>query len=157
MIDVECPGCGEVTRLDELDRSYDEFCANCDAPLFFGGRSGPPEEAVADTGALDVARRPGFDGRKVRLGERCPACQEPNKAEATYCRRCGADMRPAPPAAAPPPTVDVPQTTPPPTTSTPLGAQPRSNEWLTAIVLQVVLLCLLVIIASTVLVVRTFS
>lgn len=156
MIEIECPGCGREVWLEELDQSSDEFCEHCDAPLFFARPSRVAGEA-GQTGEVGLGRRPGFDGRRVALAQRCHSCGEPNKADATYCRRCGNEMHTAPPPLSrPEPLAEEPPrplSPPPPPPSDPIP----SRDSLLWIALQVTLLTLLVIVAVGVLLARSVS
>ncbi|MGH9226698.1 MAG: hypothetical protein ACRD2W_23575 [Acidimicrobiales bacterium] len=95
MPQLACPGCGAVVDLPHLNRSSEEFCPSCDFPLFWAGGSGRADEEGSL--ALAVRRQPGTGGRQLVATETCMVCQELNRPTAVYCRRCGAEMHPAPP------------------------------------------------------------
>jgi hypothetical protein len=120
MPDIECPGCGTVTRLDTIGRTADEFCPKCDYPLFWA-----PAALAApaiEGGPLDTSLRrlPGTAGRTMVATIVCPTCAEPNPVRNELCHRCRGILRPEPepePAPAPPPPppqLYVPPPPPPP-------------------------------------------
>lgn len=100
MIRLECPRCGRSNQLDRLERGAEEFCTNCDFPLYWA----VPDDVAADSafrgaGVLDpsLRRLPGTAGRLDVIGEACPRCSELNRPDARFCNRCGLDFRPPPP------------------------------------------------------------
>lgn len=144
---VTCPGCGREVELDRFRRDAQEFCANCDFPLFFSDNVlvADSERDLWETpvaAIVQVRRRlPGAVGRDDLVGEACPVCAEPNLPDAVYCHRCGSSMRPAPqpepepePVAPPPPEVSEPAPTP-----APVERFPTLAVVLTAIFMIVVL------------------
>ncbi|HSL59071.1 MAG TPA: hypothetical protein VK866_14595 [Acidimicrobiales bacterium] len=96
-----------------LQRSSEEFCDQCDFPLFWADSAGaqldPSQVDVADT---TLRRLPGAEGRFAEATEVCPTCGELNFLGVTHCVRCGGPMElpyepppapPEPPAPPPPP------------------------------------------------------
>lgn len=104
---VTCPECGTVAMVALTRRESDDFCAQCDYPLFW-----TPSKVVLDSGTLagdSLRRLPGTSGRVMVGSVPCPHCAEGNLLTAALCARCGGDMNP-PPA----PVVIAPAPPPPP-------------------------------------------
>ena len=99
-----CPECGTVAMVALTRRESDDFCRQCDYPLFW-----TPSKVQLDSGntAGDSLRRlPGTSGRVLVASVPCPHCAEGNLLTAELCARCGGLMdppAPAPVVAAPPP------------------------------------------------------
>lgn len=129
---------------------------HCDAPLFFAEPAGGEPAAAVEEPEAPVGRRPGFDGRRGVLGERCHVCREPNKADATYCRRCGAELHPWRPPPLPPTDATSEDLPRPVASDIPLGPT-ATRDSLAWVLVQVALLFLLVIAAVGVLLSRTLS
>jgi hypothetical protein len=106
---VDCPRCGRVNEVERLERGADEFCFNCDYPLFWAtlDRAGS-KQAFAGAGMPDASLRrlPGVGGDADEEGEACRRCGELNRLEAKFCDRCGLEFDPAP---APPPSPPKPE------------------------------------------------
>ena len=104
---IVCPDCGQHARFDTVQRAADEFCTNCDYPLFWVQPARP--ELVSSNGELVSRRRLPGTGGKLTIGHQlCPSCGELNPLTAWFCSRCGADLDPKPvPAPAPPPVIVV--------------------------------------------------
>lgn len=112
MPDIVCPECGQVAHLVAIRRSAEEFCTQCDFPLFWAP-SAVPTTTPGSSNAASLRRLPGAGGRQ-RLGSKiCPECGELNPMVESYCIRCTADLDPKPvaPPPAPAPVVAAP---PPP-------------------------------------------
>lgn len=111
---ITCPQCGEMATIETAQRRSEDFCRNCDYPLFWARNSviAPNGE---ETGA-SLRRLPGTVGRAATAALDCPHCGEPNSPIALVCIRCGGDMHPvATPEPLPEPvTVFVPQPEPEP-------------------------------------------
>jgi hypothetical protein len=101
---VGCPSCGRVIEVGKTTRTAEGFCPTpgCDYPLFWATGALPEEDYTAPAEEV-VHRRPGTGGREMPSAERCPVCREPNRVNAVFCQRCGADMHPAPAPPEPPP------------------------------------------------------
>ena len=104
MPDIVCPECGHLSSFVAIRRSSDEFCPQCDYPLFWA----PTAVPMATPGSTNLAtlrRLPGAGGRQ-RVGSKvCPECGELSPLTETHCIRCGADLDPKPipvPSPAPP-------------------------------------------------------
>ena len=113
MITITCPDCGNAALFESMRRGADEFCPNCDFPLFWA-KTDMPTGSVGDL--VDATRRrlPGTGGRTT-IGTRvCPECAELNRLSATHCIRCGADLGPPPPPEPEPEPVVVVMAPPPP-------------------------------------------
>lgn len=106
MAEITCPECGHQTDLVSIRRSSEEFCTQCDYPLFWVSSNVPTTTKGANSDAT-LRRLPGAGGR-TRVGTKvCPECGELNALGETYCIRCAAELdpkpKPAPVVAAPPP------------------------------------------------------
>ena len=102
---VTCPECGTVAMVALTRRDSDDFCRQCDYPLFW-----TPSKIVLESGSTtgdSLRRLPGTSGRVMVASVPCPHCAEGNLLTAVLCARCGGDMNPPVPApvvaAAPPP------------------------------------------------------
>jgi rRNA maturation protein Nop10 len=101
---VTCPECGTVAMVALTRRESNDFCVQCDYPLFW-----TPSKIVLDTGDTSgdsLRRLPGTSGRVMVGSVPCPHCAEGNLLTAEVCARCGGLMvvpTPAPVVAAPPP------------------------------------------------------
>lgn len=95
MPDIVCPECGHEASFVAIRRSSDEFCPQCDYPLFWA----PAAVPMATPGSSNLAtlrRLPGAGGRQ-RVGSKvCPECGELNPVTETHCIRCGSDLDPKP-------------------------------------------------------------
>lgn len=150
MTAITCPNpsCRTVTvfpdDFDVFQRSSEEFCPQCDTPLFWS----PNDEVLASLApGSDKTRRrlPGAGPTGLAaLGSRaCPVCSERNTLKAVYCYRCGAEMVPRVVLPPPPPPEIIPEVIPPPLDLEPVP-NPRDFTWiivgLTAIMMAVILL-----------------
>ncbi|HEY5879378.1 MAG TPA: hypothetical protein VIU11_10720 [Nakamurella sp.] len=89
---VTCPECGQLATVNMARRSADDFCRNCDFPLFWAkGTVIMPEGQ--DTGP-SLRRLPGTVGRAATASLICPHCAEPNSPTAEICVRCALSLRP---------------------------------------------------------------
>jgi uncharacterized paraquat-inducible protein A len=117
MAEITCPECGHQTDLPAIRRSSDEFCTQCDYPLFWVSSNVPTTSKGVNSDAT-LRRLPGAGGR-TRVGTRvCPECGELNALGETRCIRCTAELDPKPvappkPVALPPP-APVPEPEPEP-------------------------------------------
>lgn len=127
---VQCPSCSQEAEFESMQRSAEEFCTNCDFPLFWARNDLPRVEAVD---AADSTRRrlPGAAGRVTSGHKPCPECREPNLLDVRYCIRCGADFSPPPPRPAPVVEPVVVYVEPPPP---PLPLEPDTPWWNLAVV-----------------------
>ena len=99
---VTCPECGQLATVNMARRSADDFCRNCDFPLFWAkGTVIAPEGQ--ETGA-SLRRLPGTVGRAATASLICPHCAEPNSPTAEICVRCALSLHP----------VDIPEPEPEP-------------------------------------------
>lgn len=103
MPNIVCPECSTETFIDDkdsfLEGSPDEFCRNCDFPLFWA-----PADAVRTETAVAVdppqvsplRRLPGTEGLEMSTGIRCWNCGEMNDPEHPHdtCWRCGELLEP---------------------------------------------------------------
>ena len=99
---VTCPECGEMATVDAARRDAQDFCQNCDFPLFWA-RSTVVLPSGQETGA-SLRRLPGTVGRAATAALLCPHCGEPNSPAAQTCVRCLLSLHPVEP---PPPPVPV--------------------------------------------------
>jgi len=117
MTTITCPDCGYQADFERMRRGADEFCPNCDFPLFWA-KSDLPMGTLEES--VDATRRrlPGAGGRATIGSRTCPECTELNRLSATHCIRCGADLDPPPmpePEPEPEPiVVELPPPPPPP-------------------------------------------
>lgn len=89
---VTCPECGQLATVNMARRSADDFCRNCDFPLFWArGTVIAPEDQ--ETGA-SLRRLPGTVGRAATASLICPHCAEPNSPTAEICVRCALSLHP---------------------------------------------------------------
>lgn len=114
MPDIVCPECGHESSFVAIRRAADEFCPQCDYPLFWA----PTAVPMATPGSTNMAtlrRLPGAGGRQ-RVGSKvCPECGELSPLTETHCIRCGADLDPKPePVPEPEPIREVVVPPPPP-------------------------------------------
>jgi uncharacterized paraquat-inducible protein A len=106
MSDITCPECGHRSELVSIRRSSEEFCPQCDYPLFWVASTVPTTSRGVNSDST-LRRLPGAGGRQ-RVGTKvCPACGELNPLSETNCLRCSAELDPKPvvvaPVAPPPP------------------------------------------------------
>jgi hypothetical protein len=89
---VTCPECGQMATVDMARRQAEDFCRNCDYPLFWANSTviAPSGE---DTGA-SLRRLPGTVGRAATAALLCPHCGEPNSPVAQICIRCALSLHP---------------------------------------------------------------
>ncbi len=89
---VTCPECGQMATVDMARRQAEDFCRNCDYPLFWANSTviAPSGE---DTGA-SLRRLPGTVGRAATAALLCPHCGEPNSPAAQICIRCALSLHP---------------------------------------------------------------
>lgn len=89
---VTCPECGQMATVDMARRQAEDFCRNCDYPLFWANSTviAPSGE---DTGA-SLRRLPGTVGRAATASLLCPHCGEPNSPVAEICIRCALSLHP---------------------------------------------------------------
>jgi hypothetical protein len=89
---VTCPECGTVALVNLTRREAEDFCRNCDYPLFW-----TPSKILLDRAGLSddsLRRLPGTVGRVTVASFPCPHCAEPNQLTAIDCVRCGRPLRP---------------------------------------------------------------
>jgi ribosomal protein L40E len=106
MPDIVCPECSQVTSLVAVRRAAEEFCTQCDYPLFWAP-SAIPMASPGSSNAATMRRLPGAAGRR-QVGTRvCPSCGELNPLKGTHCVRCTAELDPKPVLPEPVPVVQV--------------------------------------------------
>ena len=95
MPDIVCPECSQVTSLVAVRRAAEEFCTQCDYPLFWAP-SAIPMASPGSSNAATMRRLPGAAGRR-QIGTRvCPSCGELNPLKETHCVRCSTELDPKP-------------------------------------------------------------
>ncbi len=115
---VTCPECGEMATVDAAKRNSQDFCRNCDFPLFWA-RSTVILPSGQETGA-SLRRLPGTVGRAATAALLCPHCGEPNSPTAQTCVRCLLSLHPVEP---PPPVPVYLPPPPPPPVPVPMGRE----------------------------------
>ncbi len=115
---VTCPECGEMATVDAAKRNSQDFCRNCDFPLFWA-RSTVILPSDQETGA-SLRRLPGTVGRAATAALVCPHCGEPNSPTAQNCVRCLLSLHPVEP---PPPAPVYVAPPPPPPMPVPIGRE----------------------------------
>ncbi|MGN6245228.1 MAG: hypothetical protein ACTHQ3_16360 [Motilibacteraceae bacterium] len=98
---VGCPGCGRSSWIHTRRRSSEDFCPDCDYPLFWA--RGRVVRADGDSDGASVRRLPGTAGRTTVATRPCPSCSELNPLGNVTCLRCGSLMDPVVEVAAPEP------------------------------------------------------
>jgi len=99
---VTCPECGQLATVNMARRSADDFCRNCDFPLFWAKGTVITPEGQETRASL--RRLPGTVGRAGTASLICPHCAEPNSPTAEICVRCTLSLHP----------VEIPEPEPPP-------------------------------------------
>ncbi|WP_395729018.1 hypothetical protein [Nakamurella sp.] len=141
---VTCPECGQLATVNMARRSADDFCRNCDFPLFWAkGTVITPEGQ--ETGA-SLRRLPGTVGRAATASLICPHCEEPNAPTAEICVRCALSLHPVDipePEPAPEPLIMF---APPPEPAPPPAPAPGFDWWwVVAVVMAVIAITLIVL------------
>jgi len=139
---VTCPECGQLATVNMARRSADDFCRNCDFPLFWAkGTVITPEGQ--ETGA-SLRRLPGTVGRAAAASLICPHCEEPNAPTAEICVRCALSLHP----------IDIPEPEPtleplivfaPPPEPAPAPAPGFDWWWVVAVVMAVIAITLIIL------------
>jgi len=93
-VDVICPTCNTVSRLDEVERDASGFCQTCDYPLFWANRATTVKVSNDRPTEVGLRRLPGTAGRAILEHITCPVCVEPNLLVNYFCIRCGSDLHP---------------------------------------------------------------
>jgi len=133
MAEVVCPECGTHTDLPAIRRAAEEFCRNCDYPLFWAPSAVPATSRGGINHDSTLRRLPGAGGRH-RVGTKvCPACGELNPLGIEFCIRCNTELDPKPSE----PVVEV--VVVPPPEPQPVPIPTKSSPWWPWIVLAVVL------------------
>ena len=90
---VQCSECGAVVPLPGEDDEWE--CLVCEAPLRPATAPSyvPDDVDEQPTPGLETLGNEAGEDPDVVVGGRCLACDEPNVVGATYCRRCGAALR----------------------------------------------------------------
>lgn len=89
---VGCPGCGRSSWIHTRRRSSEDFCPDCDYPLFWARAR--VLRAEGDSDGASVRRLPGTAGRTTVATRPCPSCSELNPLGNVTCLRCGSLMDP---------------------------------------------------------------
>lgn len=95
MPDLVCPECSQITSLVAVRRSAEEFCSQCDFPLFWAP-SAVPMASPGSSNASTMRRLPGAAGRRQIGTKVCPHCGELNPLKETHCVRCTGELDPKP-------------------------------------------------------------
>lgn len=124
MPEIFCPECGHQSDLVSIRRSSEEFCPQCDYPLFWVSSTVPTTTPGANSDTT-LRRLPGAGGRH-RVGSKvCPECGELNPLAEIHCLRCTAELDPKPVEA---PVVVVAPPPPPPPAPVP-EPEPIVTPW----------------------------
>ena len=141
---VTCPECGQMATVDMARRQAEDFCTNCDYPLFWA-RGTVIAPADQDTGA-SLRRLPGTVGRAATASLLCPHCGEPNSPLAEICIRCALSMHP----------VEIPEPAPPPIVEPDPEPEPEPEPepgfpwwWVVLIAVCVIIIALMIVWAVT--------
>ena len=141
---VTCPECGQLATVNMARRSAEDFCRNCDFPLFWAkGTVIVPEDQ--ETGA-SLRRLPGTVGRAATAALICPHCAEPNAPTAQICVRCALSLHPVDipePEPAPPPLIMF-EPAPEPAAE-PAPAPGFDWWWIVAVVMAVIAITLIIL------------
>ena len=89
---VSCPECGQLATVNMARRSADDFCRNCDFPLFWA--KGTVITPDGEESGASLRRLPGTVGRAATAALLCPHCGEPNSPVAQICIRCALSLHP---------------------------------------------------------------
>jgi hypothetical protein len=106
---ITCPECGSSAMVTLNRREAQDFCRNCDYPLFWTPNT-VLRDPSANSAADSLRRLPGTVGRATLASLACPHCSEPNALSAQVCVRCGLSMQ----VEAPPPPPEPVYVPPPP-------------------------------------------
>ncbi len=139
---VTCPECGQLATVNMARRSADDFCRNCDFPLFWAkGTVIAPEGE--ETGA-SLRRLPGTVGRAATAALICPHCAEPNAPTAEICVRCALALHP----------VDIPEPVPVPEPIISFEPEPEPEPepapkfdwwWVVAVAMAIIAVALIIL------------
>jgi predicted RNA-binding Zn-ribbon protein involved in translation (DUF1610 family) len=141
---VTCPECGQMATVDMARRQAEDFCRNCDYPLFWANSTviAPSGE---DTGA-SLRRLPGTVGRAATASLLCPHCGEPNSPAAQICIRCALSLHPVE-IPEPEPVIVIPEPEPEPEPPPP---EPAFEWWWVALIgICIAILAIMIIWAVT--------
>ena len=130
---VTCPECGQLATVDMARRQAEDFCTNCDYPLFWA-RGTVIAPSGQETGA-SLRRLPGTVGRAATASLLCPHCGEPNSPIAEICIRCALSMHP----------VEIPEPAPPPIVEPESEPEPGFQWWWVVLVAVCVIIMVLMI------------
>jgi ribosomal protein L40E len=126
MPEIVCPECSQVTDLVAVRRAAEEFCAQCDFPLFWAPSAAPMATPGVSSDST-MRRLPGASGRRQIGTKVCPECGELNPMKETHCGRCSSELDPKP-VVVPPPVVRMALPEP-----EPVVEAPRRKWWFWAI------------------------
>jgi len=96
MPEITCPECGHQANLVAIRRGAEEFCPQCDFPLFWAS-SAVPAMSKGSNSDNTLRRLPGAGGRRPVGSKICPGCGELNPVSNVDCLRCGVELDPRPP------------------------------------------------------------
>ena len=139
---VTCPECGQLATVNMARRSADDFCRNCDFPLFWAKGTVITPEGQETRASL--RRLPGTVGRAGTASLICPHCAEPNSPTAEICVRCTLYLHPVDiPEPEPPPLIVF---EPPPLPEPEPEPAPRFDWWWVVAVIMAVLAVVLIVV-----------
>jgi hypothetical protein len=129
---VVCPRCERSARMETIRRHADEFCPDCDYPLFWAPTAITLTEG-SESSDDTLRRLPGAGGRRTIGTLVCPTCGELNPIDGRFCIRDGSPLRPEPEAV-----VVIAAEPDPPPPPPPLEPEPRSWWWLWVVLTAIV-------------------
>jgi len=96
MPDIACPSCGTSTPLDHPRPEANQFCRECDYPLFWARTTDFAVTAPSEGNGEGLRRLPGIAGLQDQASMSCPnkVCREPNPVAEEFCVRCGTQLHP---------------------------------------------------------------
>ena len=96
MPDIACPSCGAPAKLLQLRPVADQFCRECDYPLFWTRSTEFAESTPEESNGEGIRRLPGIAGLQDQASMSCPNkdCKEPNPVAEEFCVRCGTQLHP---------------------------------------------------------------
>ncbi len=89
---ITCPDCGTLSEIEQLSREADEFCLECDYPLFWAPGAARALQGASVSSGEGLRRLPGAGGHRELGAPDCPTCGEYQALGTETCDRCGNPM-----------------------------------------------------------------